>query len=139
MEKIFIRRTNDKNLIVKLDSRIFPNDIFYEHENNHYWTVKKESKVIGFCMATVWEVNKALFLSRAGIIPSERGKGLQRRMIRVRENFARKNKIKDIITYVSKDNIPSFVNLIKSGYFVYEPQYLYAGSDNFYLIKRINC
>jgi len=139
MDKISIRKTDNEDLIYRLHTRIFPDDDFYYHNNNYYWLVNKGDKVVGFCIATIWTANRYIFLSRAGVIVSERGRNLQRRMIRVREQFARRNNINLLLTYVKKDNIPSFVNLIKTGYIVYNPQYPYAESDCFYLKKRLDC
>lgn len=133
---ISIRKTTDKKLIYNLQTKLFPDDDFYEHKNNNYWIAWKDEKPIGFCIAAIWKY-KVLFLARSGVISSQRGNNLQKRLVRVRESFAKKNGIKTIITYTLRDNIPSFVNLIKMNYLIYEPEYPYSEYEAFYFIKKM--
>lgn len=62
------------------------------------------------------------YLKRAGVLKDHCGHGLQRRLIRMREAYARKQGWHTIVTETSPDNIPSANNLIKAGYKIYEPE-----------------
>lgn len=62
------------------------------------------------------------YLKRTGVLQSHTGHGLQRRLIRMRESYARKQGWTTIITDTSRDSLPSSNNLIKAGYKLYEPE-----------------
>lgn len=124
-----------------LHKKIFPSDEFYESKKNVYWLAiakysTKEDEIVGFAVATELEYG-ILFLSRAGVIWKARGKGLQKRLIRVRLNYAKSHEFKQAITYTSIDNIASFVNLLKCKFKPYIPEYCYAGSNVNYLIREL--
>lgn len=121
----------------ELHEKTLPGDEFYLHSGNHYWSIiNSNGNYCGFCMATDIGHNM-VFLSRAGVLKRYRGKGLHKRMIRIREAFAKRNGFKILITYTTKDNYSSFSHLIKEGYKIYEPEYAYAGPNVFYFIKEI--
>lgn len=61
-------------------------------------------------------------LCLAGVMPWARGKGLQRRLIRVRERRARMLGWKRLLTYTTTTNTPSANNLIRCGYLLWEPE-----------------
>ena len=62
------------------------------------------------------------YLSIVGVLPSARGNGLQRRLIKVRENKAKKLGWNILITDTIPENPASSNNLIKSGYVTYVPE-----------------
>lgn len=62
------------------------------------------------------------YLKRTGVLQAHTGHGLQRRLIRMRESYARKLGWTTIITDTSRDSLPSSNNLIKAGYKLYEPE-----------------
>lgn len=139
--EIVIKRTHDEELIRQLHKETFPSDEFYESEKNIYWIAiakysTKEDEPVGFCIATELD-HGIIFLSRAGIVYKVRGKGLQKRLINTRVNYARRNGFKQVITYTSIDNISSLVNLLKCKFKPYLPEYCYAGKYVNYLIKEI--
>ena len=139
--KIVIKRTYNEETVRALNKKTFPSDGFYESKKNMYWLAiakysSKEDEVVGFAIATVVN-HEILFLSRAGIIYKARGKGLQKRLIRVRINYAKKHGFKKAITYTSVDNITSFVNLFRCKFVPYLPEYCYAGTAVNYLIKYL--
>ena len=120
-----------------LHQKTFPEDEFYEHKGNNYWLVKNEDgNYCGFCMATDIG-SKMLFLSRVGVLKKYRGQGLHKRMIKIREAFAKRKGFNCILTYTTKDNYQSFAHLIKAGYKLYDPEYAYAGLNVFYFLKEL--
>lgn len=62
------------------------------------------------------------YLKRAGVLEAHTGHGLQRRLIRMRESWARREGLSVLVTDTSRDSIASSNNLIKSGYKLYEPE-----------------
>jgi L-amino acid N-acyltransferase YncA len=55
-----------------------------------------------------------------------RGHGLQRRLIKVREQQAKRNGWRACITYTAPDNFASANSLIKAGYRLYGPSEVWA-------------
>jgi GNAT superfamily N-acetyltransferase len=139
----YIRHTENKDLVVKIHSIIFPADDFFDDFTNIYWVAResKSDEIAGFCQLSIEPPkHNTVFLSRAGTIKKFRGKGLHSKLIRVRERYARAHGYTWGITYTSADNIPSFVSLIRAGYRYYIPSYCYAGkpqSEVLYLRKRL--
>lgn len=88
-----------------------------------WWICYCDGEIAGFCGITFYpKIQKpAAFLCLSGVYKEYRGFGLQRRFIKIRENFAAKNGYNRVITYTSYDNIPSANNLIRSGYLLYIP------------------
>lgn len=131
-----IARTDDVEAVQRLHSAIFPDD---EWENaDAYWLVYNEYGAhVGFCCARLTDKGKSLFLSRAGVRSTCRGNDIQKRMIRVRERWGRKQGATHAITYTVLDNYPSIVSLIKCGYRFYPPDWRWAGSGVNYFYKKL--
>ena len=124
--------------VLILNSLIFPEDDLDVGPNSVHWTARDlcNKEPVGFCSVSDFG-HGILFLSRAGLLREYRGRGIQRKFIRVRESFAKRNGYEVIITYTYKDNYQSMASLIKNGYKVYEPEYDYAGPDFIYFMKEI--
>jgi RimJ/RimL family protein N-acetyltransferase len=99
-----------------------------------WWLVWDENnEPVGYCGIVVYDgfaIHK-----RCGVLPRARGNGLQKKMLRLRENFARKAGCESVSTYVSIYNAPSANNLIKSGYRVYNPEWRWGGDEFLYVEK----
>lgn len=131
------KTTNFKN-ILNLNQKIFEDNQLNVTGGLHGWIAVDlfTNQQIGFC--TITNLGHGIFfLSRAGLLPSYYKRGIHKRFIRLREKFARKNKAKKIITYVYKENYQSLINLIKLNYYIYEPEWDYAGDEFIYLIKYL--
>ena len=131
-----IKQTTRIDRVHALHSDTLPEDEQYIRSGNRYWLVKKGRKEVGFAILTILDKEIA-FLSRAGLLPCARGKGLHTRLIRVRERYARKHGIKKIITYTTRDNITSAHNLEKNGYRLYIPDNQYGGKEMLYFMKEL--
>lgn len=115
-----IRRTEDVALIASLATACFPQENTFV-QGEAYWVVRNEEETpIGFCIAGRDDEDTAR-LTLAGVTQYYRGRGLQRRLIQVRERWARKQGCEEVVTYVSKYNGPSLVNLLRAGYRI-EPE-----------------
>lgn len=136
---ISLRRTTDIVTIRALDAKLFGTDVDQPKLSHLWWLCRDGSKVIGYCgLGTFMEEGKRCgFLSRSGILPEHRGKGLQRRMIRVREAAARKLGASHIITYTSDGNMPSANNLIATGYRLYSPANAWGLEHGLYFTKAL--
>lgn len=93
----------------------------YEPDHGFWWVVEYKGKPVAFAGLTKSRTTPdAGYLCRAGVVEAHRGRGLQRRLIRIRERKARalgwKTLVSDTFT-----NIPSSNNLIACGYTLFNP------------------
>ena len=61
------------------------------------------------------------FHYRGGVLPDHRGQGLQRQMLRLREDEMRRQSLSKAVTYTDADGAASMRNLIAEGYRPYAP------------------
>lgn len=121
--------------VKKVEDICFPGDAYYQTQLPvKAWILKDSDVDVGFCYLTILDDSTA-FLSRAGVVPDFRGKGLQKRLISVRERYARKVGISQLITYTLTSNLASSNNLIRCGYTLYTPSEAYAGTSSLYWNK----
>lgn len=137
MSKFQIRKTSNQDLVNGLHKEIFPDDELYtETDGVQHWIVWKGAFPVGFC--TVRNIGSGIaYLARAGLLSSVRGRGLHKRMVIVRERWARRMGLKQVITYVVPNNTASLRSLIKRGYEPYDPEYKYVGGEFLYLTKYL--
>lgn len=76
------------------------------------------------------------YLARAGVLEAWRGMGLQRRLIRVREAWAKRAGYRWMISDTT-DNVPSSNNLMRCGYKLIEPSAPWANDMSLYWTKRL--
>lgn len=125
------------NQLKDLHKECFPADDMPEFNKGYWWIVYDGDMPVGFCGLThVPSWDSAGYLSRGGVIDKYRGKGLQRRMINVRVQKARKVGWKWLIS-ATRDNIPSANNLILCGFKLYEPQHEWLHGYSLYWIRKI--
>lgn len=129
-----------RDILDDLDKETFPKgEPIYRKTGSEWWIVWWEGKPVGFAGIKFVEPGTA-FLCRCGILRKHQGKGLQRKLIKIRENFARKNKIKDIITYTHSNTTKSANNLIAAGYRLYMPEKNWGWlplKESLFWIKRL--
>ena len=102
-----------------------------------WWLAYDEGVPVAFAASKPSEQwTDAVYLSRCGVAPSHRGKGLQRRLIRVRELAARRAGVTWIVTD-TRQNPASSNNLIKAGYLLYEPAKPWSFPDALYWKKNL--
>lgn len=118
---VSLRITEDLDIVHALHAQAFP-DVALVDDSHTFWLATREDKLVGFCSAIFYEGRGCVFLSRAAVMKSEWGVGLQRRMIRTRVVWARRLVGCDrVVTYCSPRNYPSMVNLLRCGFKFYEP------------------
>jgi len=126
-----LRRTDDLEDVRKLHTILFPGD--YYDLSGQCWVCHDDmGKPVAFCSARKIDGEKAVFLSRAGVLSVASGAGLQRRMIQARVRWAQEIGARDAITYVMFHNHPSIVNLLKSGFRFYTPSWKWAGDAHYF-------
>lgn len=135
--KVTFRKTNDKTRVKALHDLIFVGD-HHPHivPSTAMWIGETEDETpVAFCMARKLRWENAVFLERAGVLPLASGMGLQRRMIRLRERWARSIGAGGCITYTTLKNYSSMVNLERCGYRYYYPSRWWAGENTHYFRK----
>lgn len=134
--KVKIAREYDLQLIMDLHEKTFHEDEFDFRADSVYWVAWEGDKPLGFCAARPF-AEDVLFMSWCGIRKMARGYGIQKKMIRSRLTYAKKNGYRTVLTYTSVDNICSIRNLMGSRFEVFLPEYRWAGKDFLYFRKQI--
>lgn len=99
----------------RLDRRLFPIDIPYRDLDAKWWLVFDDAgRVVAYAAAKI--MNGKCYLTRCGVSARHRGRGLQKRLIRRREAWARSRGCAEVASYVSSDNAASLNSLIACGY-----------------------
>lgn len=137
--RITFRATDDAQQIIALQALLFPADDRVRLDSFvQAWAGYDESDFpVAFCTARHWVSEGAVFLERAGVMPAFNGKGLQRRMIRLRERWARSIGAGVVLTYVAPKNYQSMVNLLRCGYRFYDPATEWAGPEMHYMERAL--
>lgn len=126
-----------QTLLYVLQLEILPADKPAKTNAGWWWILYDGVKPIGFCgvyKSSQWAGTG--YLCRAGVLTEYRGKGLQRRLIRVRERKARQLGFTHLVTD-TYENPPSANNLIACGYKTYHPRSPWGGDGVIYWIKRL--
>jgi GNAT superfamily N-acetyltransferase len=119
---VTFKRTKDAQALRALHSLILPaDDVPALSANVAAWIGWSSGTPVAFCTARYWRKDCSVFLERAGVLPIANGKGLQRRMIKLRERWARKCGAECVLTYVEAQNYASLCNLVRCGYRFYDP------------------
>jgi GNAT superfamily N-acetyltransferase len=120
-----------------LQAICLPYDDPYTSRTAAYWIGWEKGKAVAFCaVAPSLRWSDTVYLARAGVLPQYRGQGLQKRMIRVRERWARANGFAWVITDTT-ENPASSNSLIAAGYKLFEPTAPWANDDSLYWRKRL--
>lgn len=127
-----IRRTANLRLARELHERLLPDDTWVGDDHT-FWVVEdNEGLPVGFCSAVYRPGLKYAYMSRAALDKSVRGAGLQRRMIRTRVAWAKRQGATKVITYTLLKNYSSMTNLIRSGFRFDTPEVAWVGDDVHY-------
>lgn len=117
-----IRRSEDVEEVREAHTLAFPDDKWVG-DDHEYWIARDaRGAVAGFCSAIILPETNGVFLSRAAVVKHARGAGLQRRMIRTRVTWAKRQGVKHVLTYVSNKNYLSMVNLLRCGFRFCNPE-----------------
>ncbi len=108
-------------------------------DDHTYWALTDGETNYGLTSAVYRPEKGYVYLSYAIIMPSCREKGLQRRLIRHRLRWAKRQGAFYAVTYTLLHNYPSVMNLLKCGFkFADAPRGWYGyGPDVHYFEKQL--
>jgi GNAT superfamily N-acetyltransferase len=139
IKKMDLKRPTTQSLLTYLQKKCLPYDTPYETDCGHWWIAFDETnKPVGFAglvRSSTWY--NCGYLCRAGVITDYRGKGLQKRLVRVRLAKAKKLGWDWAITDTTA-NPPSSNSLINQGFKLYEPTKPWAYKHSLYWRKKLN-
>lgn len=142
--KISIRKVDPRNAEVSatlayLQKKCLPYDYPYDVNKGHWWIAYADDVIpIAFAgLVRSYSWYDCGYLCRAGVLKEYTGKGVQKRLIKVREMQAKKLGWNWLITD-THDNPPSSNNLISTGFRLYNPTHPWAYKDSLYWRKRIS-
>ena len=139
---IRIRLATDEDLddVLEIERECFPTGSGRDVESWdrwQWWIAEDSEGPCGFAAAVVVEGSDQCYLALAGVSARARGQGLQRRLIRVREAWARGRCCGECITYTATWNHASANNLIRCGYRLYEPEDRWGFGDALYWLRLL--
>jgi len=127
--------------VLRLDKSIFAGSPKVVLADSWWWLVRnEEGKPLAYAgmRPAIMDCHKgAAYMVRSGVIKSERGQGIQKRLIKARINLARRLGFQSVITYAMDWNLASANSLIGCGFKLYAPKVKYVGSDVFYFRKGL--
>jgi len=129
-------------LLQYLQLKILPNDIPKETSSGCWW-IGYDGELGGLPVAFAslhpsiqW--GDAGYLSRSGVLPSHRGQGLQKRLLRVRERRAKALGLTWLISDTASYNVASSNNLAACGYKLFRPSNPWGHEDAIYWRKELS-
>lgn len=141
-DKYKIRRVDGKDestsrVIRNLQKKCLPNDKPMSTDNGFWWIAYNDVEAVAFggLMPSIRYIDTG-YLCRAGVVKEHRGKGLQKRLIRVRLQFAKRMGWKYIIT--DSRSPESGNSLISCGFKLYTPEQPWAYRDSCYWRKSLS-
>lgn len=133
-----MRHTLDTSAVAALDKQIFS-----EHDppiilkNTEWWLAWSGDTPVGYGgLRPVATGEPYTYFTRAGVLPGFRGRGIHRTLIRVRLAWTRRRLYKGAMTYTMPDNTGSANNLIRRGFELFTPSYMWVGDRCLYFIKE---
>lgn len=105
-------------MIAYLDDICFPGEPIESGilEWSEWWVAMSGKEPVAYAGLKSQDGGAKAFLCRAGVLPQARGGRLQKRLIRVREAYARAHLIPRVYTYVSAWGLRSMNSLLSCGY-----------------------
>lgn len=134
---------DDPDIIAELDRMhlvCFDGNGYGDNYDGWWWIAYDGfDEPAGFCgmVESVHFPGKRGYLCHAGVLPEHRGRGLQKRMIRVRLAAARRLGWGSVVSDTLEGNAVSANNLIECGFRMYEPVVKYAAAGSAYWIRRL--
>lgn len=132
--KLTVRETDDLDLVQELDRQIFPTTPALTEDELAgavWWVARMGKEPVAFGGLRLEDGGAKAMLLRAGVLAQARGAGLQRRLVRAREAYARRHGVPRLYTYVWAYGLASMNNLIKCGYRPYYVERTLYGEKNY--------
>jgi GNAT superfamily N-acetyltransferase len=126
-----------KEQLVELQRACLPHDTLYFPDQGVWWLAYHRRTPVAFaCLCPSEQTPQGVYLGRCGVTHAARGKGVQRKLIRVRLAWAKRHGYKWAVSDTT-DNVPSANNLIACGFRLYTPKVLYSFARALYWRKRL--
>lgn len=137
IKRVDIRNSLIQDKLSALQKICLPFDTPYDTNFGSWWIATNNNRAIGFA-GLVRSVSWARcgYLCRAGVIPSARGQGLQKKFIYVRIRQAKAFGWKWLVTD-TRHNPASANSLIATGFKMFEPTKPWGCKDTLYWRKRL--
>ena len=120
-----------------LQAQTFPGDVSFNTKKGWWWVAYEGDAPVAFAGLTpVLSWSRTGYLARCGVVDGHRGNGLQRKLIRKREDYAKKLGMVRVIT-TTFNNPVSVNNLIARGFKTYTPERVWGASNTIYWVKEL--
>jgi GNAT superfamily N-acetyltransferase len=127
----------EASLLLYLQLKCLPHDQPLESDSGFWWIAYEGELAVAFAaMSQSHRWTDTGYLSRSGVLPSHRGQGLQKRLLRVRERKARSLGWNWLITD-TWCNPASSNSLISCGFRLFEPSHPWGLPDALYWRKAL--
>ena len=137
IKKVSTKSLDARQLLRKMQRELLQGSPIADPSLGHWWLVFDGEDPVGFAsMVPSFRWDKTGYLNRAGILTPYRGKGLQKRLIKVREAYARRIGYEHLISD-TRFNPPSANSLIACGFKTYTPKYPWGFTTSIYWRKHL--
>lgn len=108
--------------IQELDKKIFTDEYINTQSDSlaTWWFLLVNGEIAGYF--SILPRPPGGYLSRSGLLPKFRGRGLQKTMIKARVNYAKKQNWSWVVTDTHKENFASIKSLKDTGFVQYKPK-----------------
>lgn len=127
--------------LTKLHGACFPDFDPFTQLHGDWWIAYDRETKAPVAFAGLWPSVRqqgAGYLVRAGVLPEARGKGLQRRLVKVRVREAKKKGWIALYSDVAPGNAHSLNNLFAEGFRAFIPSQPWSGAEWNYLRRIID-
>jgi GNAT superfamily N-acetyltransferase len=137
LKRVDIRKESVQFKLSVLQKICLPYDEPYDTNFGCWWIASEDGRDIGFAglVHTVSWTNCG-YLCRAGVIPSARGRGIQKKFIHVRLRQAKALGWKWVVTDTT-DNPASANSLIATGFKLFQPTKPWGFKDTLYWRRKL--
>lgn len=136
-EKVDPSDPDVEETLIELQRACLPHDSLYMPDEGVWWIAYHRRTPVGFaCLVPSLQIPDGVYLSRAGVVPYARGHGIQRRLVRARLAWAKREGYNWAVSDTT-DNGPSANNLIACGFRLYTPGIPYSFARALYWKKKL--
>lgn len=133
--KVQAAKPEDMDELKRLDSVCFPNCGDEFTPNRKWWIVRNGKKIVAYAGAAY--ADGVCIFVRAWVGARYRKQGIHHKLIAARMRHAKRLECYRAVTYTVKDNTQSANNLVRRGFLLYTPSYVWAGREQLYFFKDI--
>ena len=138
INRVDIRQSKNVNRLFTLQKTCLPSDNPYDTTTGFWWAATDASSrdiaFAGLVYSSRW--SDCGYLCRAGVVPSSRGQGIQKKLIRVRIRQAKAVGMKWLITD-TYNNPASSNSLISCGFKLFDPSVPWGATGTLYFRLKL--